>query len=258
MAKRTPIPDPPPPIEAEAIVKPAPEPWEAPVSPRVIMTFARSDYHFLSRQTQAQAPRYVWDCALREGRWQGQPLIIAAPAVGAPYAVMVLEKLIALGARLVLALGWCGSLQPQVKVGHLVLPTGALAGDGTSRHYALKAADPGPDPGLYNLLRQNLSGAAVPWHSGMVWTTDAFYRETVEQVRHYQALGVMGVDLELAALFAAGAFRGVPVAGLLVVSDELADFTWRPGYRSAGFRQSRDLAARLALDTAVQWKNNHV
>ncbi|MBM4275560.1 MAG: uridine phosphorylase [Deltaproteobacteria bacterium] len=242
----------------KAIIEPAPEPWEAPVSPRVIMTFARPDYHFLSRQTQAGAPRYIWDCALREGRWQGRPLTITAPAVGAPYAVMVLEKLIALGARLVLALGWCGSLQPQVKVGHLALPTGALAGDGTSRHYDPTAPAPAPDPGLFNLLRQNLSQAPVPWHSGMVWTTDAFYRETVELVRHYQVLGALGVDLELAALFAAGAFRGIAVAGLLVVSDELADLTWKPGYRSARFRQARDLAVRLALDTAAQWENSNV
>jgi len=241
----------------KAIIEPAREPWEAPVSSRVVMTFARPDYHFLSRQTQAGAPRYVWDCALREGRWRDRPLTIAAPAVGAPYAVLVLEKLIALGARAILALGWCGSLQPQVKVGHLILPTGARAGDGTSRHYNPQAPDPAPDPGLYDLLHQRLCAAPVLWHSGNIWTTDAFYRETVELVRHYQSQGVLGVDLEMAALFAAARFRGAAVAGLLAVSDELADFTWRPGYRSARFRQARDQAARLVLDTAAQWKDNH-
>jgi uridine phosphorylase len=242
------------PEDGKGIIEPVRESWEAPVAPRVIMTFARPDFHFLSRQTQAGTPRYVWDCALREGRWQGLPLTIAAPAVGAPYAVLVLEKLIALGAKAVVALGWCGSLQAQVKIGHLVLPTEAWAGDGTSRHYNLKVPGSAPDPDLCRLLRQNLSTAPIPWHSGTIWTTDAFYRETAGLVRHYQTLGVLGVELELAALFAAGRFRGAPVAGLLVVSDELADLTWRPGYRSARFRQARDLAARLALDTAAQWE----
>jgi uridine phosphorylase len=182
---------------------------------------------------------------------------IAAPAVGAPYAVMVLEKLIALGARAILALGWCGSLQPQVKVGHLVLPAGALAGDGTSPHYAPETPELQPDAKLHDLLRENLAGVAAPWHSGRVWTTDAFYRETAALVAHYQSLGALGVDLELAALLAAGALRGAAVAGLLAVSDELADMTWRPGYRSARFRQARDQAARVALDAAAQWQDSH-
>ena len=44
-----------------------------------------------------------------------QPITLMAPALGAPYAVMVLEKLLVLGARMVLALGWCGSLQSHLK-----------------------------------------------------------------------------------------------------------------------------------------------
>ena len=66
-------------------------------------------------------------------------------------------------------------------------------------------------------------------------------------MRHYQSQGVLGVDLELAALFAVGEYRQVAVAGLLVVSDELADLTWQPGFRSPAFRQGRRDAARVAL-----------
>ena len=74
----------------------------------------------------------------------------------------------------------------------------------------------------------------------------------------YQAQGVLGVDMEMAALFAVGRFRQVPVAGLLVVSDELATLQWRPGYRSERFRRARDQAARLVLAAAVQWDGGHV
>ncbi len=239
----------------EAIINPEAEPGEARVSPRALLTFARPDYHLLTRLVQATgAPRYIWDCPIREGLWQGQPVTIVGPAVGAPYAVMVLEKLLALGARAVLVLGWCGSLQPQIGIGTLILPTSAVSGDGTSKHYLSGDGDPQPDPALSDLLRRHLKKCDASWQSGAIWTTDAFYRETTSAIKHYQGRGVLGVDLELAALFAVGQYRRIPVAGLLVVSDELATLSWRPGYRSARFRQARDLAARLMLTTAAQWE----
>jgi purine-nucleoside phosphorylase len=243
----------PPATADEALINPRREPGEDPVAARTVLTFARPDYQLLCRLAGAGAPpRHIWGCAIRGGVWQGQPLTIVAPAVGAPYAALVLEKLIALGARRVLALGWCGSLQPQVGLGSLVLPTAAMPGDGTSRHYVPGDAGLKPDPTLLALLRKHLKAAGVQWHEGPLLTTDAFYRETVGLVRHWQARGVLGVDLELAALLAVGQFRRVPVAALTVVSDELGSLRWRPGYRRGAWRRAREQAAHLVLAAATQ------
>jgi uridine phosphorylase len=243
---------------SEAVINPTREPYDAPVTDRVILTFTLPDYRYLCRLVQPQEPpRYVYNCALRQGRWHDQPVTLTAPALGAPYAVMVLEKLMVLGARMVLALGWCGSLQPHIKIGDLVLPTGTVSTEGTSRHYPLDDQPPDPDPRLTGILRRQLSASDHPWQEGPVWSTDGFYRETVQQVEAYQAQGVLGVDMEMAALFTVGRFRQVPVAGLLVVSDELATLRWNPGYRSEGFRQARDQAARLVLTAAAQWEDGH-
>jgi len=244
---------------SEAIINPTREPWDTPVTDRVILTFTLSDYRYLCGLLQPPAPpRYVYNCALREGAWEDRPITLMAPALGAPYAVMVLEKLIALGARMVLALGWCGSLQSHLRIGDLVLPTTAVSTEGTSRHYPLDDQSPDPDPVLCGILQRLMTAGNTPWHEGPVWSTDGFYRETVQQVQHYQAQGVLGVDMEMAALFTVGRFRRVPVAGLLVVSDELATFKWNPGYRSERFRRARDRAARLALAAAAQWEGAHV
>ncbi|MBI4796045.1 MAG: nucleoside phosphorylase [Deltaproteobacteria bacterium] len=238
--------------QSPSLINPTREPGEAPVAPRVILAFTRPDYHNLCRLARSTGPpRYLWDCGVHEGSWEGKGITVAGPVLGAPYAVMVLERLIALGARVVLALGWCGSLQKNIKVGSLVVPTAAVSGDGTSRHYLPGHLQPAPDPGLSRLLQSHLPDTDIPRHFGPVWTTDAFYRETPEQVRHYQAQGVVGVDLELAALFAVGQYRQVAVAGLLVVSDELADLTWRPGFRSPAFRQGRREATRAVLAAAA-------
>ncbi len=242
----------------DAIINPSRGKGEADVPARVILTFVRSDYEHLCRLVQAQgSPRYLWDCALKEGHWQGRPVAIVAPAMGAPYATMVLEKLIALEARMVLALGWCGSLQPGVLNGDLLLPTLAVAGEGTSRHYAVDGREPAPAATLTARLTRALETADTPWHAGPVWTTDAVFRETADLVLQYQAQGVLGVEMEMAALFAVGRFRQVPVAGLLVVSDELHTLTWQPAYGSERFRQAREQAARLVLDVAARWEADH-
>jgi uridine phosphorylase len=243
---------------SEAIINPTREPWDVPVTARVILTFTLPDYRYLCRLVRPAGPsRYLYNCALREGVWDEKPITLMAPALGASYAVMVLEKLIILGARMVLALGWCGSLLSQVKIGDLVLPTTTVSTEGTSRHYPLNGQPPDPDPGLSGILRQLLASSADRWQEGPVWSTDGFYRETAPLVQHYQAQGVLGVDMEMAALFTVGRFRQVPVAGLLVVSDELATLQWQPGYRSERFRRARDQAARLVLAAAVQWEGGH-
>jgi uridine phosphorylase len=242
-----------------AIINPTREPWDDPVTARVILTFTLPDYRYLCRLVQpAEPPRYIYNCAVREGRWNDQPVTLMAPALGAPYAVMVLEKLLVLGARMVLALGWCGSLQSHLKIGDLVLPATTVSTEGTSRHYPLSGQAPDPDPGLYRVLRRLLQTSDHRWQEGPVWSTDGFYRETAPLVQAYQAQGVLGVDMEMAALFTVGRFRQVPVAGLLVVSDELATLQWNPGYRSEPFRRARDQAARLVLAAAAEWEDAHV
>ena len=242
-----------------AIINPTREPWDAPVTARVILTFTLPDYRYLCRLVQpAEPPRYIYNCAVREGRWGDRPVTLMAPALGAPYAVMVLEKLLVLGARMVLALGWCGSLQPHLKIGDLVLPATTVSTEGTSRHYPLDGQPPDPDPGLSGVLRRLLQTSEQCWQEGPVWSTDGFYRETAPLVQAYQTQGVLGVDMEMAALFTVGRFRQVPVAGLLVVSDELATLQWNPGYRSERFRRARDRAARLVLAAAAQWDGGHV
>ncbi len=245
-------------LTGEAVINPTREAWDAPVTDRVILTFTLPDYKYLCRLVQpASPPRYIYNCPLREGTWEQIPLTFMGPALGAPYAVMVMEKLIALGARMVLALGWCGSLQPGLAIGDLVLPRAAVSTEGTSRHYPLEGEPMAPDPDLYRLLRQGMNAVDTGWQEGAVWTTDGFYRETVDLVTHYQAQGILGVDMEMAALFTVGRFRRVPAAGLLVVSDELATLSWQPGYRSERFRRARDQAARLVLAAAAAWRGGH-
>ena len=245
--------------DQEVLIDPSREPGEEAVTPTVILTFTQPDYQALCRLLQARdLPRHIWGCACRPGSWKGESLTVAAPAMGAPLAAMVLEKLIALGARRVLVLGWCGSLSSQVRIGELILPSAAIPGDGTSPHYCPEPGDIPPHPGLYDLLAANLPAAEVPWHAGPVWSTDAFYRETRQLVQSCQEQGILGIDMELAALFAVGRFRGIAVAGLLVVSDELFAFAWQQAKGSQPFRLAREKALHVVLEIAAEAEGRDV
>ncbi|ACN15900.1 putative purine nucleoside phosphorylase [Desulforapulum autotrophicum HRM2] len=173
------------------------------------------------------------------------------PHMGAPYATMVEEALIAKGARTLLVFGWCGSLSTDLAIGDIVLVDGAIADEGTSRNYM----EPGedfprilPDSDLRARLGNELSAGGIAFKSGTLWTTDGIYRETPKKVEFFRNRGAAGVDMECSALFAVGRYRKVRMAAILVVSDELGTMTWKPGFKSKSFKAARKQVADLLLD----------
>ncbi len=172
-----------------------------------------------------------------------EQLFIAGPAVGAPLATLCLEKLIVLGAKQIILYGWCGSLSPKLQARELLIPQQAFSEEGTSLHYR-RDSSPSiqPSAALRAELCTVLSQASLGYHEGGLWTTDAPYRETRKKIEHYAAQAVLGVDMEYAALCAVAAFRGIDLAAVLLVSDEVWRSPWQPQYRFKDFkRQSAEL-----------------
>lgn len=172
-------------------------------------------------------------------------ICLAGPLVGAPYAVMIAETLIAWGARRLVFLGWCGALSESVSIGDLVLPTSALIDEGTSRHYAPDASESTASAALVQALSEAGAAAGIGVRPGVLWTTDAPFRETREKVLAYQRRGALAVEMECSALFTVGAFRAVDVAALLVVSDDLSSLNWNPGFKDPRFARGREAAGRV-------------
>lgn len=165
---------------------------------------------------------------------------LCGPLVGAPYAVMVLENLIAWGVEKIIFLGWCGSISRQVNVGDIVVATSALIDEGTSRHYQPNEKDQSfPSEWLTARLVAELNRAQINFHSGPIWTTDAIYRETRRKVEIYQQRHVLAVEMETSALFTVATYRGADLGAVVVVSDELASFKWRPGFNTKEFKRAR-------------------
>ena len=175
-----------------------------------------------------------------------KPFFIAGPSVGAPMAVLTLEKLIVLGAQRIIIYGWCGSLSNTLRIGDVLLPTWAKSDEGTSTHYPVNPRPESHAP-TRQLLTEGLAAQDLTVHSGPIWTTDAPYRESVDQVNLLSELGVLGVDMEFAALSAAAAFRKIELTAVMLVSDELWSGKWNPGFRTKGFKKkSREILHFLA------------
>lgn len=176
---------------------------------------------------------------------ESPPMFWAGPAVGAPMAVICLEKLIALGAKRIIVCGWCGSLQPDLGVGELVLPTWGVSEEGTSGHYPL-AGRSESSPRLRKDLKDFFADTGKELREGPIWTTDALYRETREKVVRYGKDGILAVDMECSALLQVAAFRRVELAAVLMVSDLLWQNPWQPSFQSKEFRKrSQGLVTEL-------------
>lgn len=162
----------------------------------------------------------------------------AGPAVGAPMAVMTMEKLIALGARSIIMYGWCGAISEEFRVGDVAIGGMAVSGEGTSPYYPV-AGQTVPHPGLSADIESQLADIGVECRRGVVWTTDAPYREDrVQLATLRQEDGVEVVDMEYAALCRLAIFRKVAFAGVLLVSDELYHPQWNHGFKDSRFQET--------------------
>lgn len=178
---------------------------------------------------------------------QSGAFFLAGPAVGAPMAVLTLEKLVALGASRIIVYGWCGSLSERLRIGDILLPTWAWSSEGTSVHYPQNSR-PESHAVTRQLLADSLTARGATVCSGPVWTTDAPYRENIDQINRLGRQGILGVDMEYAALVAAAAFRKVELTAILLVSDELWSGKWNPGFRTKGFKEKSSTVLHFLAD----------
>ena len=154
---------------------------------------------------------------------------VTGAGIGAPAMATVLEILIALGVKELLLIGLAGSLQPEVLAGDIVLCDGALADEGISAHYVPREISL-PSKVMSARLAKTFKEEKLNFHTGRTWTTDALFRETVEEVAHYQKKNILTVEMEASAFFAICEQKKVKGAAAFAISDELFNLKWEPHF----------------------------
>ncbi len=224
------------------------------VHPTVLLTFQTHIADQLVHETHARPAGDGFSTQTVAPFWNGTlggaPISIQQLPIGAPMAVSTMELLIEAGARTFIVAGIAGSLTPDVPIGGIVIPTGALREEGTSYHYLPPGVESVPDAELTAALVMAAEARGIAPGVGRVWTTDAIFREMGWKVRQYGAAGILAVEMELSALLAVAQVRGVRLAAVLAISDELFR-PWTPGWHVEEFLVGSRAAANIALDVAA-------
>jgi len=132
-------------------------------------------------------PLASWACfhtSMRVLTLDGLTCGIVPRTIGGPYAVLVAEQLRAAGARVIVGLTSAGRVSPSLPLPSVVVVDEAVRDEGTSLHYLPPSPTvETPSPRLVDAMAQELTALRVPVSRGAVWTTDAPYRETPDQLR---------------------------------------------------------------------------
>jgi uridine phosphorylase len=180
-------------------------------------------------------------------------VLVAHPGIGAPLAAGILEEIIALGVRKVIACGGCGVLRPEIAAGHPVILTSAVRDEGTSYHYLPPGREALAHAQAIAALEASCDGLGLEYRLGKTWTTDAIYRETPERRKRRVEEGCDVVEMEAAGFFAVAEFRDivfgqVVYGGDLVVPEGWDDRKWNDREKDRRIMFNLAIEACLRLD----------
>ncbi len=162
------------------------------------------------------------------GTLDGETVSVTSTGIGGPSASIAMEELYRCGADTFIRVGTCGGMQPEVKSGDIVIATGAVRMEGTSKEYAPIEYPAVPDLTVTNALVKAASEMGVPFHTGVVQCKDAFYGqhepekmpvsyELENKWEAWKKLGCLASEMESAALFIVASHLHVRVGTCLLV-----------------------------------------
>lgn len=149
-----------------------------------------------------------------------QGLSIINFGMGSANAATIMDLLIAKNPKGVLFLGKCGGLKQTTELGHFILPTAAIRGEGTSNDYMPPEVPALPSFKLHKFVSDKIMNYNLEYRTGVVYTSNRRVWEWDDNFKNYlQQLGTIGIDMETATIFVAGYANQIARGALLLVSD---------------------------------------
>ena len=154
------------------------------------------------------------------GYLDGEKVSVTSTGIGGPSASIALEELVKCGAETFVRVGTCGGMDLDVKGGDIIVATGAIRMEGTTKEYAPIEFPAVANIDVVNALRQAAKNLEYTYHTGVVQCKDSFYGQhnpelmpvSYELENKWQAwmkLGCKASEMESAALFIVSSFLGV-------------------------------------------------
>ena len=184
------------------------------------------------------------------GEFEGRPVSVQSTGMGCPSAAIVFEELVQLGVKRFLRVGTCGGLQPDMKLGDLIVAVTAIPADQTAVHLVPEPHVPTADWELVHSAVHSAKELGKPVRVGAIVSSDLFYNPDDGQYGRWSARGVLAVEMEAAVLFTLGALRGVQAGCVLTVSDVVVEGEF-VRISDDEMRAAVDQMTQLALRTVI-------
>lgn len=184
------------------------------------------------------------------GTFRGVPVSVMGGGMGIPSCMIYATELFRVyGVEAIIRVGTCGALDPDVRIGDVILAMGACTDSGVNRtrfgglDYAAIA-----DFDLLRAAAEAAGGVGRPVHVGNVFSTDVFYHPDPGHLDNLGGMGVLGIEMEAAGLYGVAAAERAAALAVLTVSDHL-----RTGEAVSSHERETDAtaAATIALEAAL-------
>lgn len=162
------------------------------------------------------------------GKLDGVKVSVTSTGIGGPSATIALEELAKCGADTFIRVGTCGGMQENVQSGDLLIANAAVRMEGTSKEYAPIEFPAVADFEVLQALVKAARKREAPYHIGVVQSKDSFFGQHAPEnmpvgyklLHKWEAwirCGVLGSEMETAAIFVAGSVRRVRCGSVLLV-----------------------------------------
>lgn len=150
------------------------------------------------------------------GTYQGVGVLAMSTGMGGASMAIAVEELKNIGITHIIRIGSCGALQEDIGLGDLILVNAAVRDDGASRIYAPDTFPGVADPDLLAGCVRSGREKGFRCHVGLCRSHDSFYIDNNEDVSAFWSKkGILGSDMETAALFTVARLRGIKAASIL-------------------------------------------
>lgn len=161
------------------------------------------------------------------GYLNGEKVSVTSTGIGGPSAAIAMEELVNVGAEVFIRVGTCGGMQLDVKGGDLVIATGAIRMEGTSKEYAPIEFPAVANLDVVNALVKASENLGYTHHTGIVQCKDSFYGQHSPEIKPvsyelmnkweaWKRLGCLASEMESAALFIVASYLGVKVGSVFL------------------------------------------
>ncbi|WP_135302707.1 nucleoside phosphorylase [Haloarcula amylovorans] len=164
------------------------------------------------------------------GTHEGTPVSVTSTGIGSPSAAIAVEELARVGADTFLRVGSCGAIQPEASVGDLIITTGAVRQEGTSKEYVREDYPASADHRVVSALVAAAEELDYDYHLGVTCSTDSFYpgqsrpgfegfeaRDSDEKIAELREAGVLNFEMEAASILTLASIYGLRAGAVCTV-----------------------------------------